>query len=89
MSVLGYIIMLTLRLKFKAMSQTLASKIYNERMLKSIGLDNIFRNFYEKRSKQLIVLTTFYISHVSDVKTFINFFINNCFKSVSLTRPIQ
>ena len=89
MSVLGYTIMLTLRLKFKAMSQTLASKIYNERMLKSIDLGNIFRNFYEKRSKQLIVLTAFHISHESNIKTFIKLFINNCFKSTSLTRPIQ
>ena len=34
--------------------------------------------FYEKMIKQLILLTFFYISHKSDVKTFLIWFINNC-----------
>ena len=36
--------------------------------------------YYGKMVKQLILLTTFYIAHKSDVKTFLIWFINNCHK---------
>jgi len=50
---------------------------------KGLGFKNIFRNFLlEKEKKKLIFLTTFYISHESCVKTFLNWFINNCLKGI-------
>ena len=36
--------------------------------------------YYGKMVKQLILLTTFYIAHKIDVKTFLIWFINNCHK---------
>ena len=47
---------------------------------KGVGLKNIFRKFLLE--KKLIFLTTFYIFHESCVKTFLNWFINNCLKDI-------
>ena len=42
-------------------------------ILKGIGLVTILRNLYGK--KQLIVLTSFYISQESDIKIFLKLFV--------------
>ena len=41
-------------------------------------INNLFKeNFYEKRKKKVInVLTVFFISHKSDVKTFLKWIVN-------------
>ena len=46
---------------------------------KGIGLGNIYKNFLWKKKKK-IILTTFYISHKSGTKTFLNWSINKCSK---------
>ena len=43
-----------------------------------IGLGIIFKNILRENDKTLILLAVFYISHKSDVKTFLIWFINNC-----------
>ena len=47
---------------------------------KGIDLGTIFRYIYGKMIKHLILLITFYISHKSDVKTFLIWIINNYLK---------
>ena len=50
--------------------------------LKGIDLTVIFRNILWENDKVIILLTAFYISYKSDVKTFLLWFINNCPKSI-------
>ena len=38
------------------------------------------KGFYRKRKKTINVLTVFFISHKSDVKTFFNWIFNQCLK---------
>ena len=42
-------------------------------------IDNPFKeSFYGKRKKVINVLTSFFISHKSDVKTFLKWIVNQC-----------
>jgi len=50
-----------------------------------IGLEDIFRNFYRKRKKQLTFLTAFYIFHDSGIKTSLKWSINKCRAPVNKT----
>ena len=43
-----------------------------------IGLGIIFKNILRENDKTLILLAVFYISHKSDVKTFLTWLIINC-----------
>ena len=45
-------------------------------VLRTLVKNLIKENFYEKRKKTINVLTAFFISHKSDVKTFFNWIFN-------------
>ena len=50
-------------------------------MLKVLVYELFLEIFYGKMIKQLILLTTFYIFHKNNIKTFLLWFINNCSKN--------
>ena len=46
-------------------------------------VNNSFKeNFYEKRKKTINVLIAFFISHKSDVKTFLKWILNQCYMAL-------
>ena len=47
----------------------------------------IKESFYGKRKKAINVLTAFFISHKSDVKTFLKWILNQCYTAlINMTR---
>ena len=48
-------------------------------ILKALIKNSVKESFYGKRKKKIIdVLTVFFISHKSDVKTFLKWIVNEC-----------
>ena len=46
--------------------------------------------FYGKRKKKTInILTVFFISHKSDIKTFLKLIINHCFKEMTKIKKLD
>ena len=46
--------------------------------LKALVKNPVKESFYEKKKKTINVLTSFFISHKSNVKTFFNWTLNQC-----------
>ena len=50
-------------------------------VLRALVKNPVKKSFYGKGKKKTInILTAFFISHKSDVKTFFNWILNQCFK---------
>ena len=47
-------------------------------VLRALVKNSIKESFYEKRKKKINVLIAFFISHKSDVKTFLKWIVNEC-----------
>ena len=48
--------------------------------LRTLVKNSVKESFYAKRKKKINVLTVFFISHKSDVKTFLKWILNQCLK---------
>ena len=59
-------------------------------VLKTLVKNLVKQSFYEKRKKNTInVMTAFFISHKSDVKTFFNWIFNQCPKGTHWHFPCK